>query len=88
MGAPQKPDRPSPVQFHKRRGSGGLLSRPSVHTGERDEEDDGGGTRLWNEVVAYIVYWLGLRSAVYILQVGKVVGRSPRQDRAIQKIRK
>ena len=32
-----------------------------------------------------VCIWLGLRSAVYILQVGKVVGRSPRPDRAIQR---
>ena len=51
-----KTDRPSPVQVHKRRGSGGLLSRLSVHAERRDGEDDDGGAKLWKEVVAYGVY--------------------------------
>ena len=47
--APQKPDRPSPVQDHKRRGSGGLLSLLPVHAGRRDGEDlEDGGARFWN----------------------------------------
>jgi hypothetical protein len=33
-----KPDRPLPVQVHKRRGSGGLLSRRPVHAGRGDGE--------------------------------------------------
>jgi hypothetical protein len=34
----QKPDRPSPVQVHKRQGSGGLLSRRLVHAERGDGE--------------------------------------------------
>jgi hypothetical protein len=33
-----KTDRSSPVQVHKRRGSGGLLSRRPVHAGREDGE--------------------------------------------------
>ena len=46
--APQKPDRPSFVQDHERRGSGGLLSLLPVHAERRDGEDLLGGTMIWN----------------------------------------
>jgi len=46
--APQKPDRPSPVQDHERRGSGGLLSLLAVHAERRDGEDLLGGAMIWN----------------------------------------
>ena len=39
QSAPQKPYRRSPVQDHKRRGFGGLLSRLAVHAARRDGED-------------------------------------------------
>jgi hypothetical protein len=35
---PHKLDRPSPIQIHERRGSGGLLSRCPVHAGRGNEE--------------------------------------------------
>ena len=61
----QKPDRPSPVQDHKKRDSGGLLSLQPVHAGRRDGEDlEDGGARFWNggarPCVAYMFQnWLG-----------------------------
>jgi hypothetical protein len=39
QSAPQKPYRLSPVQDHKRLGSGGLLSRLAVHAAGWDGED-------------------------------------------------
>jgi hypothetical protein len=52
QSAPQKPYRLSPIQDHKRRGSGGLLSRLAVHAARRDGEDceaeqSFGGRRQW-----------------------------------------
>ena len=44
----QKPDRPSPVQDHERRGSGGLLSLLPMHAERRDGEDLLGGAMIWN----------------------------------------
>ena len=44
----QKPDRPSPVQDHERRGSGGLLSLLPVHAERKDGEDLIGGAMDWN----------------------------------------
>ena len=43
-----KPDRPSPVQDHERRGSGGLLSLLAVHARRRDGEDLLGDAMIWN----------------------------------------
>ena len=51
----QKPDRPSPVQDHERRGFGGLLSLLTVHAGRRDGEDLRGGAMIWNGVKPYVV---------------------------------
>ncbi|KAK1648461.1 hypothetical protein QYE76_066266 [Lolium multiflorum] len=46
-----KTDCPSPVQVHERQGSGGLLSRRSVHADGRDEEDEGGGAMNWKQAM-------------------------------------
>ena len=45
---PQKPYRSSPVQDHERRGSRGLLSRPTVNAATQDGEDLIGGVMLEN----------------------------------------
>ena len=44
----QKPYHPSPVQDSKRCGSGGLLSRPTVHAASRDEEEHSSSAMLKN----------------------------------------
>jgi hypothetical protein len=46
QSAPKKPHRLSLVQDHKRRHSGGLLSRLMVHAARRDAEDLEGSAKL------------------------------------------
>lgn len=50
QSAPQKPYHPSPVQDSKRRGFGGLLSRPAVHAASRDGEEPYNSAVRWNSV--------------------------------------
>jgi hypothetical protein len=53
---PQKPYRLSPVHDRNRRGSGGLLSRLTVHASRWDGEDGRGSTVLRNEEVVDAVF--------------------------------
>jgi hypothetical protein len=65
--APQKPYRLSPVQDHKRWGSGGLLSRLAVHAARRDGEGCRGSAVLWNKEAVDVCVVSTLRGATSLI---------------------